>query len=258
MRRSGRGSIGERCWLRGRRPDSIDAVKASVQEIRERFDNDVERFSNLETGQIATQDAALVMGLIAASALRVTPGATRLLDLGCGAGNFSLKFAQVFPLQRVTLVDLSANMLDRAVERLGPLRIETRAMQCDVRDLDLEAGSQDVIVAAAVLHHLRAEVEWAAVFRQLFTALRAGGSLWIWDLVSHDITGVQAEMRERYGAYLEGMNGPEYRDKVLAYVEYEDSPRSVAFQLHHLRMAGFQADVIHKNGCFAAIGAYKA
>ena len=187
-------------------------MKASVEEIRERFDNDVERFSNLETGQIATQDAALVMELIAASAFRVTPDAKRLLDLGCGAGNFSLKLARVFALERVTLVDLSANMLDRAVERLASLRVETRAMQCDIRDLHLEAGSQDVVVAAAVLHHLRAEVEWAAVFRQLFAALRPGGSLWIWDLVSHDIAGVQAEMWERYGAYLAGLKGAEYRD----------------------------------------------
>lgn len=233
-------------------------MKASIDEIRERFDNDVERFSNLETGQIATQDAALVLELIAQSAARVTPGATRLLDLGCGAGNFSLKLSQVFPLEHVTLVDLSANMLDRAVQRLGATGAELRAIQCDIRDLELEPQSQDVIAAAAVLHHLRAELEWAAVYRQLFTALRSGGSLWIWDLVSHDIPGVQAEMWHRYGEYLKGMKGEEYRDKVLAYVEYEDSPRSVAFQLHHLRSAGFQADVIHKNGCFAAIGAYKA
>lgn len=169
-------------------------MKASVSEIRERFDNDVERFSNLDTGQMSTQDAALVLELIAASAKRVTPGATRLLDLGCGAGNFSLKLSQVFALERVTLVDLSANMLDRAMQRLSALRVETRAMQCDVRDLELEPESQDVIVAAAVLHHLRAEVEWAAVFRALFQALRPGGSLWIWDLIEHDIPGLKAEM----------------------------------------------------------------
>lgn len=232
--------------------------KASVDEIRARFDNDVERFSNLDTGQVATQDAALVMDMIAAAAARVTPGAKRLLDLGCGAGNFSLKLAQVFPLSQVTLVDLSANMLDRAVERLGPLRIETHVRQCDVRDLELEAGSQDVIVAAAVLHHLRAEVEWAAVFGQLFQALRPGGSLWIWDLIAHDIPGVQEEMWERYGAYLAGMKGEAYRDHVFSYIAYEDSPRSVAFQLHHLRAAGFLADVVHKNGCFCAIAAYRS
>jgi len=231
--------------------------KASVDEIRARFDGDVERFSNLETGQLSTQDAALVLEMIAASARRVTPEAKALLDLGCGAGNFSLKLAQVFAFEKVTLVDLSANMLDRAMERLAPTGAELRALQCDVRDLDLEPESQDVIVAAAVLHHLRAEVEWAAVFRQLFGALRPGGSLWIWDLIAHDIPGVQAEMWERYGAYLTSLKGEAYRDHVFEYVAYEDSPRSVAFQLHHLRAAGFQADVIHKNGSFAAIGAWK-
>jgi tRNA (cmo5U34)-methyltransferase len=228
-----------------------------VDEIRARFDGDVERFSNLETGQLSTQDAALVLEMIAASARRVTPEAKALLDLGCGAGNFSLKLAQVFAFEKVTLVDLSANMLDRAMERLAPTGAELRALQCDVRDLDLEPESQDVIVAAAVLHHLRAEVEWAAVFRQLFGALRPGGSLWIWDLIAHDIPGVQAEMWERYGAYLTSLKGEAYRDHVFEYVAYEDSPRSVAFQLHHLRAAGFQADVIHKNGSFAAIGAWK-
>jgi tRNA (cmo5U34)-methyltransferase len=228
-----------------------------VDEIRARFDGDVERFSNLETGQMSTQDAALVLEMIAASARRVTPEAKALLDLGCGAGNFSLKLAQVFAFEKVTLVDLSANMLDRAMERLAPTGAELRALQCDVRDLDLEPESQDVIVAAAVLHHLRAEVEWAAVFRSLFGALRPGGSLWIWDLIAHDIPGVQAEMWERYGAYLTSLKGEAYRDHVFEYVAYEDSPRSVAFQLHHLRAAGFQADVIHKNGSFAAIGAWK-
>lgn len=232
-------------------------MKASVDEIRARFDGDVERFSNLETGQMSTQDAALVLEMIAAAAKRVTPDATRLLDLGCGAGNFSLKMSQVFPLREVTLVDLSANMLDRAVERLRPVGAELRAVQRDVRDLELAPESQDIVVAAAVLHHLRAEVEWAAVFRMLYAALRPGGSLWIWDLVEHDIPGLQAEMWNRYGAYLASLKGEAYRDHVFDYIAYEDSPRSVAFQLHHLRAAGFIADVVHKNGCFAAIAAVR-
>ncbi len=38
--------------------------KLSLEEIRHRFDSDVERFSNLETGQTATIDAPLAMELI--------------------------------------------------------------------------------------------------------------------------------------------------------------------------------------------------
>jgi tRNA (cmo5U34)-methyltransferase len=233
----------------------VKNTKASVKEIRARFDNDVERFSSLETGQLTTQDAALVLELIAASAARVTPQAKRLADLGCGAGNFSLKLAERFAFEHITLVDLSANMLDRAVERLREATpaSQLHPLQADVRDLDLQPASQDLIVAAAVLHHFRTEDEWAAVFRQLFHALCPGGSLWIWDLVEHDIPGLQQVMWSRYGDFLAALKGEEYRQKVFGYIAYEDSPRSVAFQLHQLHAAGFTADVIHKNGCFAAL-----
>ncbi|MBI4903036.1 MAG: class I SAM-dependent methyltransferase [Acidobacteria bacterium] len=234
-------------------------AKASVDEIRARFDQDVERFSSLETGQISTQDAALVLELIACSAVRVTPHARHIVDLGCGAGNFSLKLAQRYAVESITLVDLSANMLDRAVARLQQAVPEAalHPHQTDVRDLRLEPASVDLIAAAAVLHHLRSDNEWASVFAHLFQALRPGGSLWIWDFVEHDVPGLQAEMWKRYGDYLESLKGEEYRRHVFAYVEYEDSPRSVAFQLQALRQAGFQADVIHKNGCFAALCAVR-
>ena len=41
--------------------------KSTVTEIRERFDNEVERFSNLETGQVATMDAKIALELISRS-----------------------------------------------------------------------------------------------------------------------------------------------------------------------------------------------
>ena len=228
-------------------------AKATVDDIRARFDADVERFSSLENGQITTQDAALVLELIAASAARVTPDAKHLADLGCGAGNFSLKLSERFAFEKITLVDLSANMLGRAVERLSETSACLTPMQTDARDVNLAPASQDLIVAAAVLHHLREAGEWVALFEKLYCALRPGGSLWIWDLVEHDIPGLQAEMWSRYGEYLAALKGEEYRRKVFDYIAFEDSPRSVAFQLHHLRAAGFTADVVHKQGCFAAL-----
>ena len=65
--------------------------KSTVTEIKERFDNDVERFSNLDTGQVATIDAALSLELITSAAKVIAPHATAVLDLGCGAGNYTLK-----------------------------------------------------------------------------------------------------------------------------------------------------------------------
>src|SRR6202140_2415140 len=93
--------------------------KSSIQEIRDRFDRDVERFSNLETGQTATVDAALALALIARSAAAATPAARAMLDIGCGAGNFTLKLLERLPNLDCTLVDLSANMLARANARVA-------------------------------------------------------------------------------------------------------------------------------------------
>src|SRR5580692_6237131 len=152
--------------------------KSTPEEIRRRFDADVERFSNLDTGQSATVDAPLSLELIARAAAGVRPDASKLLDIGCGAGNYSLKLLQHLPINAITLVDLSRPMLDRAVERIhdaAPL-VAVTAMQADIRNIELPDEAFDVAVAAATLHHLRDEREWQQVFGDVYRALVPGGS----------------------------------------------------------------------------------
>jgi tRNA (cmo5U34)-methyltransferase len=234
-------------------------MKSSVDEIRQRFDADVERFSNLETGQSSTIDAPLSLELIVRAAAATTPHATHLLDVGAGAGNYTLRMLGELPGLDVTLVDLSRPMLDRAAERLrGSTASKVTCLQADVRELELGEQRFDLITAAAVLHHLRTTEEWEAVFAAFFRALRPGGSIWISDLVEHSIPTVQALMWERYGDYLTTLRDEAYRDHVFAYVAREDTPRPLVFQLELLRRVGFGAvDVLHKNSTFAAFGAVK-
>jgi tRNA (cmo5U34)-methyltransferase len=47
--------------------------KSAIDEIRQRFDNDVERFSNTETGQLSTIGARLSPELITEATKRVNP-----------------------------------------------------------------------------------------------------------------------------------------------------------------------------------------
>jgi len=235
-------------------------MKSTVAEIRERFDNDVERFSNLDTGQSATIDAPLALELIAEAAAATNPAARRLLDVGCGAGNFSLKLLQAIPSLDVTLVDLSRPMLERAEQRIVKAgAASVRLVQADIREIELGEDAFDVIVASAVFHHLRADDEWRDVFARLFRSLTPGGSLWVFDLVECEIPSLRTASWRRYGEYLEVLKGPAYRDHVLAYVEKEDTPRSLTYQLDLLRTVGFSAvEVLHKHGCFAAFGAVRA
>lgn len=235
--------------------DNAMQRKSDLDEIRRRFDNDVERFSNLETGQTATMDAALAMDLIAQTAAACCPKAARVLDIGCGAGNYTLKILQNRPGLSCTLCDLSQPMLDRARQRVSAVTTgQVDAIPGDFRTAPL-AGQYDIILAAAVLHHLRDDADWEQSFQRLYDLLTPGGWLWIFDLVTHDHPAVHAIQWQRYGQYLADFKDSAYRDKVFAYIQEEDSPRGLMYQLDLMRRVGFTStDVLHKNGPFAAFG----
>jgi tRNA (cmo5U34)-methyltransferase len=210
-------------------------MKSTVEEIRRRFDADVERFSNLDTGQSATVDAPLALALVAEAAAATTPHARHVLDVGCGAGNYTLKLLERLPGLDATLIDLSQPMLDWARERVGRATAGgITTIQADIREAKLPNGEFDIVLAAAVLHHLRTDQEWRDVFAACHRALRPGGSVWVFDLVESSIPTVQQLMWRQYGEYLA-------RSRTML-----------------LRQIGFgRVDVLHKNVCFAAFGGVK-
>ncbi len=233
--------------------------KSSVDKIKARFDNDVERFSNLDTGQTATIDAPLAMELITQAAFKSTGNIQKVLDIGCGAGNNTIKLSQYVSPFDCDLVDLSLPMLEKARERVSLVNPgKIRMFQSDFREIKLDQ-KYDVILAAAVLHHLRDDQDWESTFSKIYRLTAPGGSVWITDLVSHEIESVQSLMWKRYGEYLCSLGGEDYRDKIFEYIDKEDSPRPVTYQLFLLKKVGFhQIELLHKNSCFAAFGAIKA
>jgi len=233
--------------------------KSTVQEIKERFDNDVARFSNLDTGQVTTIDAQISLELLTEASKRIIPTAQNLLDIGCGAGNYSLKMLSKIANLNCTLVDLSKPMLDKAKERVSAqTNNSVEIIQGDVRVVDLKKNHFDIILAGAVLHHLRDDKDWETTFKKLYDLLKPGGCLMISDLVTQETDAVNEYTWERYGDYLEGIAGKDYRKKVFDYVEKEDSPRSMTYQLELMKKIGFRkTEILHKNMCFGAFGGIK-
>lgn len=233
--------------------------KSTIAEIKERFDKDVERFSNLDTGQLSTIDAKISLELITEASKRIVPNAQNLLDIGCGGGNYSLMMLTKIPDLDCTLVDLSKPMLDRAFERVSQkTNNKVTIIQGDIREIGLRENHFDIILAGAVLHHLRDDKDWESTFEKLFKLLRPGGCLMISDLITQDTASLTDYIWERYGDYLEGLGGKEYRQNVLAYVEKEDSPRSMNYQLELMKQVGFKkVEILHKNMCFGAFGGIK-
>jgi len=199
------------------------------------------------------------MDLITQAAFKSTASIRRVLDIGCGAGNNTIKLAQFVSPFDCDLVDLSLPMLEKAQERILAVNAgKIRILQGDFREIDLPEKGYDVILAAAVLHHLRDNKDWESIFKKIYRLTAPGGSVWITDLVSHETQSIQLMMWERYGDYLRSMGGDEYRTKVFDYIDKEDSPKPVTYQLDLLRKVGFgHIELLHKNSCFAAFGGIK-
>lgn len=236
-------------------------IKSSIEEIRARFEMpaEVERFSNLDTGQSTTIDAPVALELIAKCVSAGWPMAKNVLDIGCGAGNYSMKLASVLRDPNCFLLDLSSSMLTRAQTRLCSVTSgEIEIISGDIRDIHFKNQQFDIIVVGAVLHHLRTRSEWQQIVSSVYQWLVPGGVFFVSDLVRHESDMVNKVMNQRYFSYLESLGGAEYAQKVFDYIEKEDSPESLTFQLELLRQVGFkETSVLHFNTCFATYCAVK-
>jgi tRNA (cmo5U34)-methyltransferase len=80
----------------------------------------------------------------------------RVLELGAGTGLLGAMVAEKFPGSRVTLVDLSVEMLRVARRRFAgePERFQLRTMDYARKPLPSRDGGYDLVVSALSIHHL--------------------------------------------------------------------------------------------------------
>jgi len=179
--------------------------------------------------------------------------------LGCGGGNYAVKVASFLPDVDCTLIDLSANMLAKAEERVREnISGKVTTIQGDYREIQLEENAYDVITAGTTLHHLREDSEWELVFTKVFKALKQGGTFWINDIVIGETDEINRMMLDGWLSVLRKQVSPEEIDLYLSRYESEDTPRTLSYQLDLLKKVGFRETmVLHKHFNFAAFGAIK-
>ena len=96
-----------------------------------------------------------------------------VLDLGAGTGLLAAFVAYSFPCARITMVDISNEMLDRARERfeLGGERFQFEVSDYGTGRIN---NKYDAVVSALSIHHLSDEQK-RALFAQIHGALKDGG-----------------------------------------------------------------------------------
>jgi ubiquinone/menaquinone biosynthesis C-methylase UbiE len=180
--------------------------------------------------------------------------APHIVDLGTGTGALAAACLRRFPAARVTGIDEDPGMLDMARERLAAQGALASFVQSSFLDVPLPAC--DAIVASLALHHVRTAERKRQLYRECRQALGVHGVI------------VSADCHPAVEASLEAMGHAEWRAHLrLTYSEQETDTYLTAWadedmyvplvqELELLRDAGFQPEVIWRQGAFAVLAAW--
>lgn len=110
-------------------------------------------------------------GAAAELVARFCPPAPHILDLGAGTGILSAALAERVPAARLTLLDASPAMLERAALRLAQ---QQPALLVQSLDAALPTGPFDAVVSALAIHHLE-DAAKRDLYRRILAVLAPGG-----------------------------------------------------------------------------------
>jgi tRNA (cmo5U34)-methyltransferase len=179
-----------------------------------------------------------------------------ILDVGAGTGLLSAFLLEKFPHARLTLMDISENMLDMARKRFAT-RFGTEYIVCDYSQSDL-GGPYDIICSALSIHHLSLE-DKRQLFGRIYSALNPGGMF----VNADQADGETPYFRQRYLDYWNEFlrSGPmteSQHAEILKRRDTLDRNEKLSVQLTWLAEAGFSdVDVVYKNRTFIVTAARK-
>lgn len=187
----------------------------------------------------------------------------RVLDLGAGTGLLSAVVAERYPRSRVTLVDLSVEMLRVARRRFvsEPGRFEFRVMDFARKALPRgtrgDARGYDLVVSALAIHHLT-DGDKRETFEKIRDALVVDGRFVNMDQVLGETPEEEAGLKAWWlrrvreaGATEDDLAGASKRMRA-------DKNATLAAQLRWLREAGFEdVEARHRDHRFAVYAGRK-
>ncbi|WP_372508606.1 class I SAM-dependent methyltransferase [Mycobacterium palustre] len=104
-------------------------------------------------------------------------GCRRILEIGCGTGNLTIRAQRAHPHLEVVGCDPDPRALDRARRKADGVRFDTGYAE----RLPYGEGEFDRVLSSMMLHHIRDDAKTAAA-SEVFRVLRPGGRLHLVDI----------------------------------------------------------------------------
>lgn len=227
-------------------------METAYRTVKEAFDAAAQSYDGIRRQLIPCFDD--FYGMVGRQ-VRFTPDDKGdILDLGAGTGLLAAILREQFPKARLTLIDISEEMLARARERF-----DGQDVSIITGDYSSEVipGRFDAIVSALSIHHLT-DHDKAALFRRIFEALRPGGVF----VNADEVKGETPELDRLYWQAWEDeiiARGIDPREVVAARERMRhDIPATLDAHLRWLREAGFtDVDCWYKYWGYAVFGGRK-
>jgi len=183
-------------------------------------------------------------------------GKPKILELGCGTGEFTRKVLDHYPKARVIGVDYSSRMLAEAHKKLDRYGHRLDLRRGNFAQVDFP-NDLDVVISTLAIHHLT-DPQKLELFKKIYHHLQcegwfANGDVTLFESNRHALLPLQVRQEQAAAAGYE-----------LNILDEEtasgsgDYPTTLKTQLNLLEIAGFQKiDVIWKFYQFAVYGGFK-
>jgi len=174
------------------------------------------------------------------------PRVDRILELGCGTGELSLKLLKHFPTAEILAVDYSPRMIEWAESKIKAAGYGDRWKSIELdfgdwannREVDPIGKDYHACVSSLAIHHLTNEIK-GKLFKQIKNSLKPGGVFWNADpiaLESPQLTEIYQTTREDW-AIEQGATLAEVRAKIGTSNNYGYSSHDqLATMEEHLQM----------------------
>ncbi|MFX1314198.1 MAG: GNAT family N-acetyltransferase [Promethearchaeota archaeon] len=180
----------------------------------------------------------------------------KIVDLGSGTGNLSVLISSQFPNSKLTLIDISQNMIEFAKKKMSNVN-NVEFLVEDFNSLSFTT-KYDVIISSLALHHLRSDEDKVNFYTKIYDTLNKGGVFYNLDNIQGSNNYLQGIYIKEWTAFLKNNYSVDEIEKILIDHYREDCPAVLFNQLKWLDNIGFKyVDVIWKCYYFAVYGGVK-
>ena len=171
---------------------------------------------------------------------RLFPGfrGGRVLDLGCGAADVTIRFARACPGAKLDGVDGAEAMLRLGREAVAKARLDSRI---SLHLLHLPAAGlgsgYDAVISNSLLHHL---AQPATLWQAVATAARPGAAVLVMDLLRPDSREAASALVRLHAADAAPVLARDFMNSLLAAYR----PDEVAQQLHAAGLGAMDVAVV--------------